>query len=80
MKALAILIDPKGEEYFLACGPHTKNRAEATEFASAEIALKAARAAIFGDPLAFWNSERESARRTREEHRGWSFRIEEIQS
>ena len=78
MKALAILIDPQGGEHFVAYGPHTQNREEATRFISGEIAIKAARRSIFGDPHAFWGSERESARRTREAHKGWSYRIEEL--
>jgi hypothetical protein len=78
MKALAILIDPRGDESFIAYGSNTKDKDSATRFLNGTVAIRAARSRIFGDPDAFWNSEREHARRTRKEYRGWSYRIEEI--
>ncbi len=78
-RAIAILIDPKGAESFVAYGPETDDRAQATRFLNAAVAVKAACSRIYGDPDAFWNSERESARLTREAHRGWSYRVEEVE-
>ena len=75
---LAILIDPKGEEWFLAYGPKTKLRDKATRFATAHVANKAASAIVWGNPDAFWNSERQHAENTRREHKGWTWRIEEV--
>jgi len=77
-RAIAILIDPQGEEWFMAYGPKTKLRDKASRYISAEVAMKAARAIIFGHPDAFWNSERQHAENTRREHKGWSYRIEEV--
>jgi len=57
----------------------TPDRDKATRFASAHVATRAANAAIYGDPAAFWNSERESAARTRRERRGWTADVEAAQ-
>ena len=78
-KALAILIEPTGEEHFLAYGPTTKDRAQATRFINSSVAVKAACAIIYGDRDAFWESERQHAANTRREHKGWSYRVEEIE-
>ncbi len=75
---LVIYIDPTGEEWFDAYGPKTKLRDKATRFATAHVARKAATNTIFGNPDAFWNSERQHAENTRREHRGWTFRVEEV--
>jgi hypothetical protein len=78
MRALAILIEPSGEEHFIAYGPTTKDRAQATRFLNPSVAVKAACNIIYGDRDAFWNSERQHAENTRREHRGWSYRVEEV--
>lgn len=77
-KAIAILIDPQGTEWFMAYGPKTNLRDKATRYTNAHVAVKAACAVIFGHPDTFWNSEREHAENTRLQHKGWSYRIEEV--
>ena len=77
-RALAILIDPNSEEWFVAHGPDTKDRSEALAFLNESVAIKAACSRIFGERNPFWPSEWESAKRTREEHKGWSYRVEKV--
>lgn len=77
-KALAILIDPQGEEWFSAYGPMTKDRDKATEYISAEIATKAALNTFGRSAQAFWNSERIAEDNARARYRGWTFRVQEI--
>ena len=77
-RAIAILIDTKGNEHFVAYGPHTQDRAGATRFINGSVAIKAACRIIYGDRDAFWESERRAAENTRREHKGWTYRIEEV--
>tara|TARA_R110000868_G_scaffold354796_1_gene616077 strand:+ start:164 stop:421 length:258 start_codon:yes stop_codon:yes gene_type:complete len=71
---LAILTDPAGVSAFLcyAAPGLTQDRSAATAFASEHVARRAANAAIYGEPDAFWPSERASAARTRRERKGWT--------
>lgn len=78
MRALAILINPEGEEFFLSYGPATKIRDKATRYLNPSVAISAARSAIFGDPNAFWESERQHAANVCRERKGWTFRVEEV--
>lgn len=71
-----ILVSPKGEEFFAAYGPPTKDRAEATRYVSRDIADGAAAANFGTDDRAFWNCEREAAQRARANYRGWTHRVE----
>ena len=73
---LCILIEPNGDEWFSAYGPHTKARSEATEYTNEQAAHRAGRSSIYGNPDAFWDSERRSAALTAKEHRGWTYRVE----
>lgn len=75
---LVIYTDSQGAEWFHAYGPKTKIRDKATRFATAHVAHKAGNATIWGNPDAFWDSERQHAANTRKEHVGWSFRVEEV--
>lgn len=67
-----VLIAPDGTESPLTYGEPTP-----FPFTNSGAAIKACAARIYGEPLAFWNSERESAERTRQAHKGFSYRIEE---
>lgn len=78
MKAIGILIDPSGEEWFDAYGPMTKDRSKATMFASAEVAGRAAEARFGRAGLAFWNSERKAEDLAYKRYRGWAHRSEEV--
>jgi hypothetical protein len=78
-KALAILIDPTGGEHFVAYGPLTPDRVGATRFINAAVAAKVACGLIYGLRDAFWRSERQHAENTRREHRGWTYRVEEVE-
>ena len=71
---LVILTDPAGVSAFLcyAAPGLTQDRDAATAFASEHVARRAANAAIYGEPNAFWTSERESAAHTRRERKGWT--------
>lgn len=50
----------------------THDRDVATAFASEHVARRAANAAIYGEPDAFWASERESAAAIRHARKGWT--------
>lgn len=78
MPAIAKLTDPKGAVRFLCYDApgHTADRNAATRFANDSVAWRAANAAIYGDPNAFWDSERRSAAATRDRMRGWSATVE----
>lgn len=52
----------------------TPDPMQATAFISKGIAESAGRSLLFGDPRAFWESERRSAENTRRAHVGWTFR------
>ncbi len=77
-KAIAILIDPQGNEWFSAYGPKTKLRDKASRYTNATVAARVACDTIYGPRDAFWNSERQHAETTRREHQGWSYRVEEV--
>lgn len=78
MKAIGILIDPHGEEWFDAYGPMTKDRSKATVFASAAVASRAAEVRFGRAGLAFWNSEREAEAHARKQYSRWTHRAEEV--
>ena len=78
MKAIAILIDPHGEEWFEAYGPMTKDRSKATLFISPEIAAKAADNRFGRGGNAFWECERKHEKLAQEEYRVWKHRVEEV--
>lgn len=77
-EALAKLTSPAGDVVYVchAAPGHTPNASAAIRFASDRAAWRAANAAIYGSPDAFWNSERASAAATRERMRGWTASIE----
>lgn len=54
----------------------TPDRAKATAFTNRAAAERAAHRARWGDPGAFWNSERASAAATRTRMAGWTFEVE----
>lgn len=74
---IAILINPKGEECFLAYGPTSKNKGDAIRFVSFGVAHKAAMNHFGRGDQGFWDCEREAARNAEKEHRGWTSRVEE---
>lgn len=76
MKFICVLIDPKGEEWYDAYGPETKNRKEATRFATAEIAASAANTRFGRAGRAFWECELEAEQRAKKKYRGWTYRTE----
>lgn len=78
MKALAILISPTGEEFYDAYGPMTKRRDKATRYQNGSIAAKAANNRFGRGETGFWNSERAHFAKAKQEFRGWSYRIEEV--
>lgn len=75
---LAKVTDPAGLASYLCyeCPGLTPDRDKATRFVSRHVATRAANAAIYGEPEAFWNSERESAERVRRERLGWTASVE----
>jgi len=77
---LARLTDPQGRTFYLCreAPGYTPDRDKAIEFINAHVATRAGSAAIYGDSEAFWNSERESARLTRERMKGWSAEAEPV--
>ena len=77
MKAIGILIDPNGEEWFDAYGPMTKDRDKATCFKSEEVAHRAAAVRFGRAGIAFWNSEREAEQRAAQKYHGWTNRVED---
>ena len=76
MKAIGILIDPQGGEWFDAYGPMTKDRSKATRFASEAVAHRAAAGRFGRAGIAFWGCEREAERRAENLYRGWTNRVE----
>lgn len=77
-KFLVALVSPdKSERLWLCYGPNSPDGREASRFLSHDVAARAGHAAIYGNPNAFWNSERQSAENTRRRMRGWSFEIVE---
>lgn len=80
MKAIGILIDPQGDEWFDAYGPLTKDRSKATVFVSPEIANKAAQNRMGRLKIGFWNCEREHERLAEIKYRQWTNRVESIES
>lgn len=57
----------------------TPDRDKATRFVNRAVACGAASAFIYGDPAAFWPSERESAKRAAAAHKGWTYDAEPVQ-
>jgi hypothetical protein len=74
---IAILINPKGEECFLAYGPTSKNKGDAIRFVSFGVAHGAAILHFGRGDQGFWDCEREAARNAEIEYRGWTSRVEE---
>lgn len=79
MPAIVRFTDPAGAVTFLChdAPGHTQDPAAAVRFVSDAVAYRAANAAIYGDPNAFWNSERESAKLARDRMSGWRATVEE---
>jgi hypothetical protein len=77
-KAIVILIDPNGEEWFHAYGPPSKIRDRATRFTNRGVAEQAAWRHFGHNTGAFWESERRAAENARELYRHWTFRIEDV--
>lgn len=73
MPAVARLTSPAGAVSYVCyeAPGHTSDPAAATRFATDRVAWRAANAAIYGDPNAFWPSERRAAANTRQRMRGW---------
>jgi hypothetical protein len=76
--ALVRLRAPDGAESFLCydCPGHTPDAARATRFATDAVAWRAARAAVYGNPDAFWDSERRNAELTRQRMAGYVASVE----
>lgn len=75
-KFLVVLLSPdKSERVWLCYGPHSPDGQEAIRFETREAANARGNASIYGEPKAFWNSERQSAENTRRRMRGWTFEI-----
>lgn len=66
---------PDGSKCFGAYGPHVNTISEASHFINERIALKSGNSTIYGNPNAFWNSERESSKNSAVRHKGWKFRV-----
>ncbi len=76
-KHITILISPTGEEFYEAYGPMTKDRSKATEFSTNPETTKAPwRFGRHG--RSFWECERTSELKAREEYKNWTYRIEPI--
>ena len=71
---------PDGAESFVcyAAPGLTPDRRAATRFNSREIAARVARSERWGEPAAFWESERRSAAATRAARKGWEFSVEPV--
>lgn len=76
--AIVRLTDPHGRVAYLCYGAPgvTPDPAGATRFATDRAAWRAANASLYGEPDAFWNSERAGAVATRLKMRGWLASIE----
>ena len=73
MIAIVQLTSPEGETFYL-CYDHpgrTKAPEKATRYASLAVAQRAALSRLHGDPRAFWECERRSAKMQAERMRGW---------
>lgn len=70
--------DPAGAESFICWKAPglTPDRADAQHFTNKPAAQRAAHSSRWGDPAAFWNSERASAAATRKAREGWTFEVE----
>jgi hypothetical protein len=73
-------IDPKGGVHFISreAPGLTQERAEAFVFNNAPAAHYSAYSARYGDPHAFWESERRSAALTAAARKGWAFAAEPL--
>jgi hypothetical protein len=76
MSFLVELESPSGENFYLGVRDFkVADKADAIRFTNERAANGAAIAAIHGDQKAFWNSERESAKRHAAKMRGWKARV-----
>jgi hypothetical protein len=80
MKVIGILISPTGEEWFDAYGPMSKDKSKASLFASAAVAHGAAMNRFGRLKRGFWDCETEHEAKAEKEYRGWTNRVEEMQS
>lgn len=71
---VTILINLKGEEFYLCYGGHSKNFSEAVRFASEQVA-NGAGPAYFGFRKSFWDCERQSAEADKKRYHGWTHRV-----
>ncbi len=78
MKVIGILIDPKGEEWFDAYGPKTKERDKATILKSEEAANNSAVGRFGRAGIAFFESERQAENEAFKRYHGWTNRTERI--
>lgn len=70
------LISPRGEIFWEAYGPMTKDRSKAMRFSNQSAAEKAALNRFGRGGMAFWESERQWENRAREQYRDWSYEVE----
>jgi hypothetical protein len=80
MSHIVRAVDPDGDVHFVAyvhgAAVFTGHSAKAARFTNERAANAVAYRLRWGEPLAFWESERRSAARTREQMRGWTFTAE----
>ena len=73
MKHIVKYTRPDGTICYDAHGPVTEDIKLASHYISRDVALRAGNNRVHGNSNAFWNSERESAKRAAEDHKGWAF-------
>ena len=69
---------PDGSICFQGNRSFVESQAEAFLFSNATAAYWSGHAAIFGEPRAFWESERKSAALCLASHKGWKVRSLEV--
>lgn len=76
----AVLTDPQGGVWYLCHGAPgiTQEPAAAIAFRTQQIASRAGHSAIYGEPNAFWESERKAAANTRARMKGWANSTEPV--
>jgi hypothetical protein len=74
MKHIAILISPKGEQFYAAYGPMVNKREKALEFKNKAVAEGAARNYFGISNLAFWPSEIIAQNNALKKYVGWTFK------
>ena len=75
MKHIAILLSPKGEQFYAAYGPMVNKRENALEFKNKAAAEGAAYNYFGRSNLAFWPSELIAQNNALKKYANWTFKI-----